>query len=102
MIPADESPTSIDAIDAARLGTDWDWPFLSAVGFYLPFGWDVTFWSWQSLTRDALIGLGVMLKSGVTRTVSEGMEKLTSVRPGIRLTAVQRRCIETVAAQIDA
>jgi hypothetical protein len=42
--------------------------------------------------------LAVLLKSGAARTVSEGLENLKTVRPGIALTAIQLRCIETFAA----
>ena len=34
-------------------------------------------------------------------TVSEGMQKLRAARPGIRLTAIQRKCIEQFAAELN-
>ncbi len=55
----------------------------------------------QGHGRTGLFALAVMLKSGAARTVSEGLEKLVSVRPGVRLTAVQRRCIENFAAKLN-
>ncbi len=93
MIPADESPKRIDAAPEPSALRE----FVSRLRPGKTF-----IHCAQGHGRTGLFALGVMLKSGVTRTVSEGLEKLTSVRPGIRLTAVQRRCIETVAAQIDA
>lgn len=54
----------------------------------------------QGHGRTGLFALAVMLKSGTVRTVSEGLDKLKSARPGISLTAVQRRCIEKFAAKL--
>jgi hypothetical protein len=52
----------------------------------------------QGHGRTGLFALAVLLKSGAARTVSEGLENLKTVRPGIALTAIQLRCIETFAA----
>ncbi len=54
----------------------------------------------QGHGRSGLFALAVMLKSGAVRTVSEGLEKLKAVRPGISLTAVQCRCIEDFRSQV--
>lgn len=51
----------------------------------------------QGHGRTGLFALAVMLKSGAARTVSEGLEKLRRVRPGINLSVAQRRCIEDFA-----
>ncbi len=48
----------------------------------------------QGHGRTGMFALAVMLESKTVRTVSEGLEKLRSVRPGISLSAEQRRCIE--------
>src|SRR5207244_2126500 len=48
----------------------------------------------QGHGRTGLFALAIMLKSGAVRTVAEGLEKLGAVRPGIRLSAVQLKCIE--------
>jgi len=52
----------------------------------------------QGHGRTGLFALAVLLKSGATRTVSDGLKNLKAVRPGIALTAIQRRCIEDFAA----
>jgi hypothetical protein len=52
----------------------------------------------QGHGRTGLFALAILLKSGAARTVSEGLENLKTVRPGIALTAIQLRCIETFAA----
>ncbi|HLP77958.1 MAG TPA: hypothetical protein VK327_13690, partial [Candidatus Paceibacterota bacterium] len=54
----------------------------------------------QGHGRTGLFALAVLLKSGAAATVSEGMQMLTMVRPGIRLTAIQRRCIEQFATDL--
>ncbi len=56
----------------------------------------------QGHGRTGLFALAVMLKSGSARTVNEGLEKLRSVRPGITLTAIQRKCIDDFAAKLRA
>ena len=56
----------------------------------------------QGHGRTGLFALAVMLMSGAARTVNDGLEKLRSVRPGISLTPVQRRCIEKFAAKLSA
>lgn len=55
----------------------------------------------QGHGRTGLFALTVLLKSGAAATVSEGMQMLTKARPGIRLTAIQRRCIEKFAAELN-
>lgn len=54
----------------------------------------------QGHGRTGLFALAVMLKSGAARTVGEGLDKLRSVRPGINLSTVQRKCIEKFAADL--
>lgn len=56
----------------------------------------------QGHGRTGLFALAILLKSGAVRTVNEGLAKLQSVRPGITLTSVQRRCIESFAADLHA
>jgi hypothetical protein len=51
----------------------------------------------QGHGRTGLFALAVLLKSGDVQTIDEGLEKLRRVRPGINLTAIQRRCIEEFA-----
>jgi hypothetical protein len=51
----------------------------------------------QGYGRTGLFALAVLLKSGVARTVSDGLRMLTGVRPGIGLSRAQRRCIEAFA-----
>jgi hypothetical protein len=55
----------------------------------------------QGHGRTGLFALAVMLKSGVAKTVSEGAEELRAVRPGINLSAIQRKCIEQFAAALN-
>ena len=50
--------------------------------------------------RTGLFALALMLKIGMVQTCEEGLEKLRSVRPGINLSAVQSRCIESVAGKL--
>src|SRR5579859_4615201 len=47
----------------------------------------------QGHGRTGLFALALMLRNGSVKTVTEGLEKLKLVRPGVQLTAVQRRCI---------
>jgi protein-tyrosine phosphatase len=51
--------------------------------------------------RTGLFALAAMLKSGAARTIGEGLEQLTSARPAIHLTAVQRQCIAAYAANLN-
>lgn len=51
----------------------------------------------QGHGRTGLFALAVLLSSGVARSVDEGMRMLLAVRPAIRLSRDQRRCIETYA-----
>lgn len=55
----------------------------------------------QGHGRTAMFAIAVMLKSGTVRTVSEGLEKLSRVRPGINLSVAQRRCIESFAGRCN-
>ena len=54
----------------------------------------------QGHGRTGLFALALMLKIGTAQTCEEGLEKLRSVRPGINLSAVQSRCIESVAGKL--
>jgi hypothetical protein len=56
----------------------------------------------QGHGRTGLFALAVLLKSGDVQTIDEGLEKLRRVRPGINLTAIQRRCIERFAEKSKA
>jgi hypothetical protein len=51
----------------------------------------------QGHGRTGLFALAVMLNSRSVHTVEDGLQVLTSVRPGIRLSRAQRRCIELFA-----
>ena len=54
----------------------------------------------QGHGRTGLFALAVLLSSGVARSVEEGMRMLSAVRPAIRLSRDQRRCIETYAQKL--
>jgi hypothetical protein len=54
----------------------------------------------QGHGRTGLFAVAVLLKSGAAATVSEGMQMLTKARSGIRLTAIQRRCVEQFAIEL--
>jgi hypothetical protein len=54
----------------------------------------------QGHGRTGLFALAVLLSSGVVRSVDEGMRMLLAVRPAIRLSRDQRRCIETYAQKL--
>lgn len=56
----------------------------------------------QGHGRTGLFAIALMLKLGCVKTVAEGLEKLRAIRPGIRLTAAQQRCIEKFAAHFCA
>jgi len=54
----------------------------------------------QGHGRTGLFALAVLLTTGVARDIDEGLQKLQSARPGIRLNRDQRRCIEQFAAEV--
>jgi hypothetical protein len=54
----------------------------------------------QGHGRTGLFTLALLLKTGAVSSVNDGLEKLRSVRPGVRLSAGQRRCIEQFAAHL--
>ena len=51
----------------------------------------------QGHGRTGLFALAVLLSTGVARSVEDGLGMLSAVRPAIRLSAEQRRCIQTYA-----
>jgi hypothetical protein len=51
----------------------------------------------QGHGRAGLFTLAVLLNAGVARSVEDGLRMLSSVRPGIRLSRDQHRCIQTYA-----
>jgi len=51
----------------------------------------------QGHGRTGLFALAVLLSSGVARSVEDGLRMLSAVRPGIRLSRDQRRCIQLYA-----
>jgi hypothetical protein len=51
----------------------------------------------QGHGRTGLFTLAFMLRSGAIKSVEEGLAKLQSVRPRIRLSGAQRQCIDTFA-----
>jgi len=51
----------------------------------------------QGHGRTGLFALAVLLDSGVAGSVEDGMRMLSAVRPAIRLSREQERCIETYA-----
>jgi hypothetical protein len=56
----------------------------------------------QGHGRTGLFAIAHLLQSGAARTVEESLNQLRSVRPGIRLNSLQRRCLEQFASQIKA
>jgi protein-tyrosine phosphatase len=54
----------------------------------------------QGHGRTGLFALAMLLHSGTVRTVEEGMQILSAVRPGIRLNKEQHRCTQAYAQQI--
>jgi protein-tyrosine phosphatase len=54
----------------------------------------------QGHGRTGLFALAVLLSSGAARTVGDGLRMLTAVRPGIRLSRDQQRCIEIYAQNL--
>ncbi len=55
----------------------------------------------QGHGRTGLFTLAVLLNSGVVRTVEDGLRMLSAVRPAVRLSKEQRKCIEAYAQKID-
>jgi len=51
----------------------------------------------QGHGRTGMFALAVLLSTGATRNVDEGLRMLRTIRPGIRLNREQRRCIEEFA-----
>jgi hypothetical protein len=51
----------------------------------------------QGHGRTGLFALAVLLDSGVARSIDDGMRMLSAVRPAIRLSREQERCIEMYA-----
>lgn len=51
----------------------------------------------QGHGRTGLFTLALMLRTGHAKTVSEGLQILRAVRPGVRLSSAQQRCIEEFA-----
>jgi hypothetical protein len=51
----------------------------------------------QGHGRTGLFALAVLLSSGVARSVEDGLRMLRAVRPGIRLSREQHRCIQMYA-----
>ncbi|MBI4659424.1 MAG: phosphatase [Verrucomicrobia bacterium] len=54
----------------------------------------------QGHGRTGLFALAVLLSSGVARSVEDGLRMLSAVRPGIRLSREQRRCIQIYAQNV--
>lgn len=54
----------------------------------------------QGHGRTGLFALAVLLSSGVARNVEDGLRMLSAVRPGIRLSREQHRCIQVYAKNI--
>ncbi len=48
----------------------------------------------QGHGRTGLFALAVLLSAGVTRSVEDDLRMLKAVRPGIRLSRDQHRCIQ--------
>ncbi|MEW6159105.1 MAG: hypothetical protein AB1813_16895 [Verrucomicrobiota bacterium] len=55
----------------------------------------------QGHGRTGLFALALMLKWGAVKTISEGMERLRRVRPGIHLSPSQHKCIEQFSERRD-
>ncbi len=54
----------------------------------------------QSHGRTGLFALAVLLSSGAARSVGDGLRMLKAVRPAIRLSRDQQRCIEISAQNL--
>lgn len=55
----------------------------------------------QGHGRAALFALAFLLRTRVAHDVEDGLRKLSTVRPGVRLSREQRNCIENFARLID-
>ena len=55
----------------------------------------------QGHGRTGLFALAMLLTSGAARDLDEGLRMLTAVRPRIRLTRVQQRCIQIYAKDLE-
>jgi Swiss Army Knife protein, DSP-PTPase phosphatase domain len=55
----------------------------------------------QGHGRTGLFAAALLLQSGAAGTPDEALNKLRSVRPGIRLNTFQRRCLEVFASQFQ-
>lgn len=54
----------------------------------------------QGHGRTGLFALAVLLSSGVVHSVEDGMRMLSTVRPGIRLSREQHKCIQIYANKV--
>lgn len=54
----------------------------------------------QGHGRTGLFALAVLLSSGFARSVEDGLRMLSAVRPGIRLSRDQHRCIQMYAKDV--
>ncbi|MFN9375104.1 MAG: phosphatase [Planctomycetaceae bacterium] len=54
----------------------------------------------QGHGRTGLFALAVLLSSGVSHSVEDGLRMLTAARPGIRLSRAQLRCIQSFVRKI--
>jgi hypothetical protein len=54
----------------------------------------------QGHGRTGLFALAVLLSSGVVHSVEDGMRMLSTVRPGIRLSREQHKCIQIYAKKV--
>ena len=52
----------------------------------------------QGYGRTGLFALALLLKSGAAESIEEGLQILTTARPGVCLSPAQRRCIENFVA----
>jgi len=55
----------------------------------------------QGHGRTGLFALAVLLSSGVAHSVEDGMRMLSAVRPAIRLSRQQHRCIQIYAEKLN-
>ncbi len=51
--------------------------------------------------RTGLFAVALLLTNGTVKNIEEGLQLLRQVRPGIRLNAIQRRCIEEFSNTLD-
>lgn len=54
----------------------------------------------QGHGRTGLFALAILLKRGLVRNPEEGLQKLRTSRPGIRLNKTQRQCVESFATNL--